>query len=905
MVKHIITGRLFLTLLMAGSSLPLFAQQAWFIDGYHGGIWGHYPKGYTSFVIDQLRLNPQWKINLEIEPVTWDAVKADDSVAYAALRKYMAAPARESRVEYVNPGYGQSYLYTGSGESLIRQFSYGIKKLREHFPGITFTTYSTEEPCFTSALPQVLTAFGFKYASLKNPNTCWGGYTRAFGGELVNWIGPDGSSLRTVPRYATEALEPKSTWQTTAWINSPAYIKAALDQGIQHPVGMTLQDAGWRNGPWLSSKNDTARSQYTTWRNYFERIANPILATDWRLTQEDIQVSLVWGAQVLQRIARQVRRAEDKLVMAEKLAAMAVISGSRNKAAGGATFVWPQEAFDEAWQNLLLAQHHDCWIVPYNGRRGDTWADKVRNWTAATERICDSIVAAAKQQLAAPSGITVYNTTAVDRNELVSFSLPAGSPFPPSGLSLQSGRQSLPVQLVTNDSTGHKELLFKAAVPAAGYSSFNFSHHSLSTKGAAITRRNELYVLETDLYRLTINPALGGAIISLISKQLQNKEWIKAGASQSFNGMRGNFPETGGIQSTDRQPAIITILENGPLRIKAKISGTLAGHPYYQLITLVQGEPRIDCSLHIDWQKHTTIGNDYKQTDGYKAEDYRKAFYDDRDKLLLSFPVALAGEKIYKNAPFDVTASRLENTFFTTWDSIRNNIVLHWVDVVDRQEQLGMALFTDHTTAYAHGKGQPLSLVVQYAGKGLWGRNYVLDGPTVINYSLLPHAGAWDAARLESERARRSEPLQVSIAQGATAGANTKAMATQLNTMQTVNRKVATQVNATQSGNKKVALLQANASSKSLVRLDKAGWEISTMTIDGNDWLIRLYNAASSDSAVTVYLQAPAVSASLENLDGTALSSLAIRKNENGMVSFLVTAPRFGIRTIRIYNSVN
>ncbi|MCK7555963.1 hypothetical protein MKQ70_13405 [Chitinophaga sedimenti] len=166
-----------------------------------------------------------------------------------------------------------------------------MKKLRTHFPEIVFDTYASEEPCFTSALPQLLRSFGFKYASLKNPNTCWGGYTRPFGGELVQWQGPDGTRILTVPRYASEALEPRSTWQTTGWSNNAAYINSALAAGITNPVGMCLQDAGWRNGPWLQDK-----ARYVTWRDYIGRIADPAKATVWPLSQEDIQVSLVWGA---------------------------------------------------------------------------------------------------------------------------------------------------------------------------------------------------------------------------------------------------------------------------------------------------------------------------------------------------------------------------------------------------------------------------------------------------------------------------------------------------------------------------------------------------------------------------------------------------------------------------------
>src|SRR5258708_34023356 len=123
-------------------------------------------------------------------------------------------------------------------------------KLRHDFGGLIFSTYSSEEPCFTSALPQILRSYGFKYASLKNPNPWWGGYTRAYGGELVDWIGPDGSRILTVPRYATETLKPHSTWETIAANNSVAYVLGALRAGIGHPVGMCLQDAGWANGPW-------------------------------------------------------------------------------------------------------------------------------------------------------------------------------------------------------------------------------------------------------------------------------------------------------------------------------------------------------------------------------------------------------------------------------------------------------------------------------------------------------------------------------------------------------------------------------------------------------------------------------------------------------------------------------
>ena len=46
------------------------AQQAYFIDGYHGGIYGHYPVGQTAFIAQKLRQNPNWNINIETPKVT-------------------------------------------------------------------------------------------------------------------------------------------------------------------------------------------------------------------------------------------------------------------------------------------------------------------------------------------------------------------------------------------------------------------------------------------------------------------------------------------------------------------------------------------------------------------------------------------------------------------------------------------------------------------------------------------------------------------------------------------------------------------------------------------------------------------------------------------------------------------
>ncbi len=156
-------------------SLPARAEEKpSFVDGFHGGVEGHYPPGTTRFIVDTMRKHPRWKICLEIEPATWKSERTRDAVAYQDFKQLLAD--FPDRVEFVSGAYGQSYFWNIDGESLIRHFTYGIEEIHKHFPNVRIKTYASEEPCWTSCMPQVLRSLGFSHAVLKNPLTQWGGY---------------------------------------------------------------------------------------------------------------------------------------------------------------------------------------------------------------------------------------------------------------------------------------------------------------------------------------------------------------------------------------------------------------------------------------------------------------------------------------------------------------------------------------------------------------------------------------------------------------------------------------------------------------------------------------------------------------------------------------------------------
>ena len=819
-----------LSLLLGLNAGAQEARKTYFVDGFHGGVYGHYPlDDYTQYMMDQLDAHPDWCIGLEIEPETWDSVRLRTPEAYERWKQTVVS----DRVEYTNPAYAQPYCYNISGESIIRQFQYGMRKLRSHFPTMTFTTYSSEEPCFTSCLPQILHQLGFRHAVLKCPDTCWGGYTEAFGGELVNWIGPDGTTLLSVPRPACEELEENSVWQTTSWQNSRKYLQACFEAGIEHPVGMCYQDAGWKKGPWLGGRS---RSQYVLWTDYVERIANPALATDYRMPQEDVRVALVWGSQVMQRIGQPVRRAANLIVQTENLAAMMnIVNGFRPN----------QAKLDEAWRQLMLAQHHDSWIVPYNRlNKQGTWADNIAIWTANCCQLADEVKdEAVPKAQAARTTYTLFNTTGKSRVEDISLPLEGG-----------------------------KSIDFVEAIPPFGFVTIDPNKLKPAALRKHFVQTEDSVVLENERYHIVFDLERGGCITRLESPLLlplwgsvqaansfasealpQRGSGEGAGRAGCFFGeLRGFFPQYGGERSSVESRATAEVVKDNELIQCLIIRGEIAGAPFAQTYTFKRGTPLIDVELQIDWKENVRIGDHRERS----KDDKTAPFYNTKKMLNLLFPTTLNSPRLWKNAPFDVCESRLDSTFFDRWTDIRHNIIHSWVDISEGTGGRGLALLTDHTTSYSFGKDYPLALTVQYSGGGLWGRDHTITSPTRLHYALLPHQGLWDEAGISDICEQWNNPVIITSSSA-----------------------------------------EVTPKERWLLSLDSTGYQLSSMQVlDDGSLLMRLFNADGNEEPTPIALHFKTKSVELVDLQGNHIEDCPI-SYEAGQSLLTVQMPRFGIRT--------
>jgi len=520
----------------------------YFTDGYHGGAKGHMPAGAWRDILDAMREIPHWKLCLDIEPESWDALLRDDPAAYHELKNYLERAEEIPRIEMVGATFSQPYGWAVNGESNIRQLTRGMEIIRRHFPRTAWRPTPFRNPAAPVACPKSCArwASAMPCSKIRAPH---GEATRR--GWMPKWsIGP----VRMGPPFlrfrVTLREETRKVYETESGNPTPEFARKCVAHGIRHPAGTYLQDLGWVAKP--RAADDYIRN--VTWREYFRHVADPP-AKDWKFSIEDILTTLPWGEKTLQAVAQQERAAENRILLAEKMAAIAWMEKR---------MAWPAAERVAAWDDLLWAQGHDPWITATTRTGRQAWAFQVGAGTLRTEDTANAIIRNASIALSAgtfaPGGqhlgaqwLRVVNTLGSARDELVEFNLATDRGTPAIRV-FDSQNRELPCQitpvrryssqqtsrnggrgasLAPGESLNAATILFPANVPAVGSSTFRVEPVyddparvvSSATPASASRSEDGAVLLENDFYQVHIDPARGGAITGLPSFRICRSSW--------------------------------------------------------------------------------------------------------------------------------------------------------------------------------------------------------------------------------------------------------------------------------------------------------------------------------------------------------------------------------------------
>lgn len=739
------------------------AEKLYFVDGYHGGIEGHMPEGSWEDILDAMERHPEWKISLEIEPESWDYLRLQDFDVYKRLQNYVSNEETANRVEFISGSYGQPFCWAIGGESNVRQLIRGAELLQKHFKNVIVDTYAVQEPCFTSALPQICKKLGYERISLKNP-TAWGGYMGKMKGGMVRLTSADGSSLPAVVRYECEELVSCSATEAAGYEYSVIrdFADKCVKNGIKHPVGMCLQDLGWSSHPLI---NDIP-VEYVTWREYFDRFKED-LEGEVKFSQESVLCTLPWGNITLQQMCRKVSALENRTLQMEKLLTLAEIQGMELQDA--------KDKLKEAWELLLLSQHHDGFICATTpGSPLGSWAFRADYLTTRGQKlltevqnnIFDSMQADDAKNCNNSEGyVRVYNTLGARRTDLaeIVIALPKGyfdlEVYDDKGVKTASQFQVM--RTYEDKSIAAAKLFFRATVEGVGYHTYcvkRLKNNPAQQINLAKTTIQNTIVVETSLLSVVFDVTRGGSLVKLLDKEIGKDFVAKEGTIGILKGFK---VEEDAFVSNDNSVVKHEILINGPIYTKIKFNGEFNGINFETIAEIREGNKKIDFTSSVMFPEKTDIGYPGKPKKGEEFHGTKRSSCREDYKLGIRIPLPMEKFTITKHAPYENYKSEVYDTRFDGWDEIKNNIIHQYIDFYDSKENCGIGILCDHINGYSLVENQ-FSLTQAFGyHAGFWWGYQPLKGKTQIAYSLVTHKGDYEAGGLPFYNEKNNEPFIV------------------------------------------------------------------------------------------------------------------------------------------------
>ena len=313
-------------------------------------LWGYHVM--PGSVRDMLRFCEETgaKGNINFDGIGYEKLAAEAPDALAELREAV----QSGHVEVVGASYGQPYGLFHGGESNARQRIYGVRAVRRLL-GVQPKTFWEEEFDFFPQLPQLLRGAGFEYGSLFFQ---WTWHTPEVPEETlpaVLWEGLDGSRLLSAPRGPLNLHQWPEDFASLLASDVPKNL--AIPGIVQWLELMPSKDWMCRSELMIPPlkrllEHPNYEVRMVTLAEYLEAAREH--AEPRRYTMDDVfhGLSLGKNGDLFRRLSRE---AEHTLLAAEAFSSLAGLFG-RPYASWD---VYPTWELEEAWRELLAAQHHD------------------------------------------------------------------------------------------------------------------------------------------------------------------------------------------------------------------------------------------------------------------------------------------------------------------------------------------------------------------------------------------------------------------------------------------------------------------------------------------------------------------------------------------------------------------
>lgn len=665
----------------------------------------------VATVLDLMNRYPEL-IFMQNQAKVYEYCKEDFPELYDSIKERVA----EGRWEVNGAMWTEPDCNMPSGESLVRQITFGLRFFREEFGSSGEALVVMDAFGYSWALPQLLRRCGIKYF-LTNKMS-WSQFNR-LPYDSFNWRGIDGSTVLT--HQLTARSPGRAGWMTTCnAVLSPEMLAGAWahyqqkDRSDQVLFTYGYGDGG--GGPTTQMLERARRItklglplkiEHGTVQGYFEGLEKRLgseRAPEW---SNELYLELHRGTYTSKgAIKRGNRKGEVAVHDAELYASMAAIL------AGAA---YPRAEIREVWDRLLVNQQHD--ILPGSITRDpeiDALRDYARVQELAGQVVQDATNAVAERVATDGDALVVFNPASWSRTGVARVS----SDGLPDQIRLVDPRgETVPHQVSASPSDVGDLLVQVSEVPSCGYTSI--AVQSGTTKETASLISVTESSMENRFFRLSLDGQ--GRITSLFDKRAERQVLAPGEAGNVFQ-MFEDKPIDYDAWDIDlfahdkmwemAGNATVRVLETGPVRGTVEVRRDFSRSTLVQRIHVYDTTPRVDFETEVEWHETHTL-------------------------LKVAFPVDVNATDATYEIQFGSIRRPVHRS--TPWDQARFEVSAQkWADL--SEGDYGVSLLNDCKYGYdVKDHHMRLSLL----------RSPTQPDPETdqghhrFTYSLYPHTGDW------------------------------------------------------------------------------------------------------------------------------------------------------------------
>ncbi len=622
----------------------------------------------------------------------------------------------------------ESDCIINGGESLVRQFLWGVRWSLEEFGSVGEVVWLPDAFGYCAQLPQIMRRAGMRYFSTTK---MWWNDTNAPPMTSFWWQGIDGSRILThFPIGYGRSMRAGDLRQYPSYNREPERVKDLLyiygygdGGGGPERRQVHLATSALRNQQGCPPTKPACVSDFF---RRLERYGDQL--PTWVGEHYNEFHRGVYTTQA--RTKRGNRLGEAALREAELWASVAQVSFGDEV---------PKDKLDEAWELLLRNQFHD--VLPgssINIVYAEVEADYERLIKQASEVRQRALKAIATKVDTSGEGepVLVFNPLSWPRSGVVALPLRSRSAVHVIG----SEGEAVPHQ-VTRRGRERKILIRAENVPACGYALFRILHGGATKPDDRLAIRTDR--VETPYFRITLDRA--GRLTRLFDKRVGRQvlpRGQRANELLLFSDLPTNiFNDAWDISPEYRvnfreldKPAEIVVTESGPVRATLRIRRHFGGSSLEQDIHFYEHLPRIDFVTRVDWQESHKL-------------------------LKVAFPVDLDNPR----ANYEIQFGHLERPVHTntSWEAARFEVPAQkWADL--GEPGYGLSLLNDCKHGYDVCEGA-LRLSLLRAPKG---PDSSADmGKHTFTYSIWPHPGDFRESGTIRAAYELNFPLQALVTQ--------------------------------------------------------------------------------------------------------------------------------------------